>query len=58
MIGDTITITIVRIGPNNVRIGIEAPPGVPVHREEVYNAIKEDMRRGVGDDNATPGVLP
>ena len=43
LIGDDITVTIVRIGPNNVRLGIDAPKEVPVHRQEVYDAIRRDM---------------
>lgn len=34
-IGDHITITVVRIGPNNVRIGISAPKDMPIIREEL-----------------------
>lgn len=35
MIGDQITLTVVRIGPNNVRIGIEAPRDLNIVREEL-----------------------
>lgn len=35
MIGDEVTVTIVRIGPNNVRIGIEAPRTMNIVREEL-----------------------
>lgn len=35
MIGDQVTITVVRIGPNNVRIGIEAPRDMNIVREEL-----------------------
>jgi len=42
VIGDTITITIVEIKGDNVRIGIEAPRDVEVHRQEVWNAIKAE----------------
>lgn len=37
MIGDEVTVTIVRIGPNNVRIGIEAPRSMNIVREELQN---------------------
>ena len=40
IIGDTIVITVVEIRRGLVRLGIDAPRDVPVHREEVYNAIK------------------
>lgn len=39
-IGDDISIMIVNISPGKVRLGIEAPKDVPVHRLEVYQAIK------------------
>ncbi len=41
MIGDFIKITIVHIRQGSVRLGIEAPRDVPVHREEVYEAIRQ-----------------
>jgi len=39
-IGDGITIIVVEIRGDVVRLGIEAPKDVPVHREEVYEAIQ------------------
>jgi carbon storage regulator len=41
LIGDDIAITIVRIGPNSVRIGIEAPKGMNILREELCNFSTE-----------------
>jgi len=41
-IGDDITITIVKIEPGKVRVGIEAPADVAVHRQEIYQAIQRD----------------
>lgn len=35
LIGDDVTITVVRIGPNNVRVGIEAPRDMSIVREEL-----------------------
>ena len=40
MFGDEIVVTIVEIRGDKVRLGIEAPKEVPVHRREVYDAIK------------------
>jgi carbon storage regulator len=42
VISDTITITIVEIRGDKVRIGIEAPDDVVVHRQEVWDAIKAE----------------
>jgi carbon storage regulator len=42
MIGDNIEITIVDIRGDKVRLGITAPATIPVHRKEVYDAIKRE----------------
>lgn len=43
IIGDSIRITIVEVRGDKVRIGIDAPRDVTVHRQEVYDAIKREM---------------
>jgi carbon storage regulator len=45
MIGDEIVVTIVDIRGDKVRLGIEAPNHVPVHRQEVYEAIQRENRK-------------
>jgi carbon storage regulator len=47
MIGDNIVITIVDIRGDKVRLGIQAPTNVPVHREEIYEAIKREASAAV-----------
>lgn len=42
MFGDSITIVVIEIRGDKVRLGIEAPKDVPVHREEVYRALKRE----------------
>ena len=44
-IGDEIKITVVDIRGDKVRLGIDAPKSVPVHREEIYDAIKRGEPR-------------
>lgn len=39
-IGDDITIQVTEVGNGGVKLGITAPASVPVHREEIYQAIK------------------
>ena len=45
MIGDDVVITIVDIRGDKVRLGIDAPQEVPVHRQEVYDAIQRENRK-------------
>ena len=60
-IGDNIVITIVDIRGDKVRLGIEAPKEVPVHRQEVYEAIQRERIQSesgekVADDSASPST--
>ena len=45
MIGDDVVVTIVDIRGDKVRLGIAAPQDIPVHRQEVYEAIKRENAR-------------
>jgi carbon storage regulator len=44
-IGDDVTVNVLEIQANQVRIGIAAPRDVTVHREEVYNRIKAEITK-------------
>ena len=59
MIGDNVMITIVDIRGDKVRLGIDAPQEIPVHRQEVYEAIKrENQRAGKLDPTDTRRLTP
>ena len=47
-IGQDIVITVLKVAPGQVKIGIEAPPDVIVHREEIYERIQEANRKAAG----------
>ncbi|MEM6655099.1 MAG: carbon storage regulator CsrA [Planctomycetota bacterium] len=45
IIGDNVVVTIVDVRGDKVRLGIDAPVEIPVHRREVYEAIQRENRR-------------
>ncbi|MBI5709966.1 MAG: carbon storage regulator CsrA [Candidatus Eisenbacteria bacterium] len=44
-IGDSVKITVLEVRSGQVKLGIEAPPEIKVHREEIYARIQEENRR-------------
>jgi carbon storage regulator len=53
MIGDEVTVTVLGVKGNQVRIGVNAPKTVAVHREEIFDRIKREQEGGT-DESGGP----
>ena len=58
VINDDITIVVVEIRGDKVRLGVEAPKEVPVHRREVYYAIKRSEQQANNNGSAGQNASP
>jgi carbon storage regulator len=56
MIGNEVTLTVLGVKGNQVRIGINAPKSVPVHREEIYERIKRELQGDVNGNVDEPAA--
>ncbi len=60
VIGEDIFVTVMSVSGHTVRLGIAAPGGVPIYREEIWLAVKEENRAAAAaaDPDALPPVPP
>lgn len=56
MIGDDVRIVVVAVDRDTVKLGIEAPRTIPVHRSEVYDEIQRTNRAAVGEPQPKPAT--
>ncbi|MAY42613.1 MULTISPECIES: carbon storage regulator CsrA [unclassified Neptuniibacter] len=50
MVGDDVTVTVLGVKGNQVRIGVNAPKDINVHREEIYQRIKKEKAKEHNND--------
>lgn len=58
MIGDSVTVTVLGVKGNQVRIGITAPRDVTVHREEIFQRINPDSENAAPDGSSAAPAVP
>lgn len=57
MIGDEVEVTILSVTQDQVRVGIKAPREIPIHRQEVYQAIVRQNQRASYSTPPSPDLL-
>jgi carbon storage regulator len=56
MLGDDIVVHVMEIVGNSVRVGIQAPRSIPVYREEIWNAVREENQAAAAAPSELPGT--
>jgi carbon storage regulator len=56
MIGNDVTVTVLGVKGNQVRVGINAPKNVAVHREEIFERIKREQQGGEPTGESEPSA--
>ena len=56
VVGDDIVVHVMEIVGNSVRVGIHAPRAVPIYREEIWKAVREENRAAAGAPAAALGL--
>ena len=55
MLGDDVVVEVIEVSGSSVRLGIAAPRTVPVYREEIWQAVKEEQQQAGDQVPDTPG---
>jgi carbon storage regulator len=58
VIGDDVRVQVIQIAGGAVRIGIDAPRSVPIYREEIWDAVREENAAAATASELPPGLGP
>ena len=58
MLGDDVVVEVIEVSGSSVRIGIDAPRSLPVYREEIWRAVRDENAATAGAQGELPEKLP